>query len=83
MEEAKVYETIDQVVKYLIANPILLGICILVAGVLAVPLLLFIIFAVINVAFAFTGFIVIEGKIFIAVIVFNNNYIVIYLQWLC
>ncbi|XP_034937964.1 uncharacterized protein [Chelonus insularis] len=61
--EAKIYETMNEVCKYLSSHPILLAVCLSVAAAFIVPVFLFILFAVINVAFAFTGFIVIEVAI--------------------
>lgn len=64
MLETRMYETMDQAAKYLMSHPVLLAACVSVLAALIVPILLFIIFAVINVAFAITGFIVIEGNYF-------------------
>lgn len=62
MIDNKLYENVDQVTKYLKSHPILLTIFISILAILLIPILLFIIFVVINVAFAFSGFIVVLGK---------------------
>ncbi|KAK0171085.1 hypothetical protein PV328_008847 [Microctonus aethiopoides] len=59
MIDNKLYENVDQVIKYLKSHPILLTIFISILAILLFPILLFIIFVVINVAFAFSGFIVV------------------------
>lgn len=63
LNDAQLCEAMETVSRYLISNPVLLAACIAVISAVAVPLLLFILFAIVNVAFAFTSFIVIEGKL--------------------
>jgi len=58
--DAKICEMTERMGKYLTSNPVLLAACIAAIAAVAVPLLLFILFAVVNVAFAFTSFIIIE-----------------------
>lgn len=48
--------------KYLLENPALMIGFLIFAAILIIPILLFTIFAIINVAIAFTGFIIIEGN---------------------
>ncbi|KAK0178945.1 hypothetical protein PV327_007782 [Microctonus hyperodae] len=59
MIDNRLYENVEQVTKYLKSHPILLTIFISIVAILLIPILLFIIFVVINVAFAFSGFIVV------------------------
>lgn len=63
IEDAKVYDKIDKMMKYMLANPIMLVGFIIVTAIFIVPILLFTFFAIINVAIAFTSFIIIQGKL--------------------
>ncbi|KAH0561432.1 uncharacterized protein LOC123265879 [Cotesia glomerata] len=60
MIDARVYEILDQILKYLMSHPILTAFCVLLVATFVIPIFLFISFALINVAFALTGFIVVE-----------------------
>lgn len=62
IEDAKLYDKIDKMMKFMLANPIILVGFIIVTAVFVIPILLFTFFAIINVAIAFTSFIIIQGK---------------------
>ncbi|OXU20235.1 hypothetical protein TSAR_016948 [Trichomalopsis sarcophagae] len=61
-EDAKVFNKVDSMMKYLLSHPLLLAGFIIVVATLVIPIFLFTIFAIINVAIAFTSFIIIEGN---------------------
>lgn len=63
IHDAKVCETLEWLLKYLMSNPALLVACIVVAATLFIPLFLFILFAIITIVLTFTGFIIVEGAV--------------------
>lgn len=60
-DDAQIYNTVNKSMKYMLSNPLLLIAFIIITATLILPIVFFTIFAVINVAIAFTGFIIIEG----------------------
>ncbi|XP_043282163.1 uncharacterized protein [Venturia canescens] len=61
--DTRMCEAVEIVSQYLLSNPVLLAACIAIISAVAIPLLLFLLFAIVNVAFAFTSFIVIEVSV--------------------
>lgn len=63
MTDLHIYELMDEAAIYLAQHPILTVIVIAVAISCGIPVLMFVVFAVLTVLFTFAGFIVIEGTL--------------------
>ena len=61
MTELHLYEYMDMAAVYLVQHPVMALFALAVALCCGIPILMFIIFAVLSVILTFTGFIVIEG----------------------
>lgn len=60
--DGEIYKQMKYVVDYLLSNPLLLFGMIIVSTVFIVPIALFSVFIIINVAVAFVSFIIVEGN---------------------
>jgi hypothetical protein len=61
MRELHIYEFLDMVAVYLVKHPIIALFLFAMALCCGIPVLMFVVFAVLTVIFTFTGFIFIEG----------------------
>ncbi|XP_033224568.1 uncharacterized protein LOC117177766 [Belonocnema kinseyi] len=65
LEGTKVYEKLAQMLAYMEANPFFTFCLFAILAAVATPIVLFVLFAIVNVAFIVAGFIIVEVTIFI------------------